>query len=92
MNVIRMLISYSSTYRKRRNVCRHLTDTCSGSVIAQVHCILFIYSSMALQPFVGPWPLLQFRNLFYTDSRTPWSSDQSVARPLPTHRTTQTTE
>jgi hypothetical protein len=22
------------------------------------------HSSMALQPFVGPWPLLQFRNLF----------------------------
>jgi hypothetical protein len=24
----------------------------------------FILSSMALQNFVGPWPLLQFRNLF----------------------------
>jgi hypothetical protein len=45
---------------------------------------------MALQPFVGPWPLLQFHNLFYTDGRTPWTSDQPVARPLPTHRTTQT--
>jgi hypothetical protein len=21
---------------------------------------------MALQPFLGPWPVLQFRNLFYT--------------------------
>jgi hypothetical protein len=41
---------------------------------------------MALQPFVGPWPLLQFRNLFYTDGRTPWMSDQTVAKPLPTHR------
>jgi hypothetical protein len=29
------------------------------------------YSSMALQPFVGPWPLLQYRNLFYTVGRTP---------------------
>jgi hypothetical protein len=45
---------------------------------------------MALQPFVGPWPLLQFRNLFYTVGRTPWASDQPVARPLPTHRTAQT--
>jgi hypothetical protein len=45
---------------------------------------------MALQPFVGPWPLLQFRKLFYTDGRTPWTGDQPVARPLPTHRTTQT--
>jgi hypothetical protein len=31
-----------------------------------------------------------FRNLFYTDGRTPWTRDQSVERPLPTHRTTQT--
>jgi hypothetical protein len=44
---------------------------------------------MALQPVVGPWPLLQFLNHFYTDGRTPWTSDQPVARPLPTHRTTQ---
>jgi hypothetical protein len=27
----------------------------------------FIHSSMALQPFVGPWPLLRFRNHFYTE-------------------------
>jgi hypothetical protein len=50
----------------------------------------FIYSSMALQPLVGPWPLPQFRNLFYTDGRTSWTSDQPVARPLPTYRTIQT--
>jgi hypothetical protein len=50
----------------------------------------FIHSSMALQPFVGPWPLLQFRNLFYTDGRSLWEGDQPVARPLPKHRTTQT--
>jgi hypothetical protein len=35
---------------------------------------------MALQPFLGPWTLFQF----------PWTGDQPVARPLPTHRTTQT--
>jgi hypothetical protein len=29
----------------------------------------FIHTSMALQPFVGPCPLLQFRNPFYTDGR-----------------------
>jgi hypothetical protein len=45
---------------------------------------------VALQPFVGPWPLLQFRNHFYIDCRIPWTGDQSVARPLPTHRTTKT--
>jgi hypothetical protein len=36
------------------------------------------------------WPLLQFRNLFHTDGRTPWASDQPVLRPLPRHRSTQT--
>jgi hypothetical protein len=45
---------------------------------------------MALQLFLRPWPLLQFRNLFYTHCTTPWTGDQPVARPLPTHRTTQT--
>jgi hypothetical protein len=50
----------------------------------------FIHSSVAVQPFVGPWPLIQFRNIFDTDGRTPWTSDQPVARPLPTHRRTQT--
>jgi hypothetical protein len=50
----------------------------------------FIHPSMALQLFVQPWPLLQFSNLFYADGRTPWTSDQPVARPLPIHRTTQT--
>jgi hypothetical protein len=45
---------------------------------------------MSLQPFIGPRPLFQFRNIFYTDGRTPWTSDQPVTRPLPTHRTTQT--
>jgi hypothetical protein len=45
----------------------------------------FIHSSIAVQPFVGPWPLLLFRNLSYTDGRTPWTSGQP-----PTHRATQT--
>jgi hypothetical protein len=44
---------------------------------------------MALQPFVGPWPLFSFLTL-YTAGRTPLTGDQPVARPLPTHRTTQT--
>jgi hypothetical protein len=50
----------------------------------------FIHSPMAPQPFVGPWPLLQFRNLFYIVCSTPWTSDQPVARRLSTHRATHT--
>jgi hypothetical protein len=34
------------------------------------------------------WSLLQFLNL-YTFGRAPWTGDRLVARPLPTHRTTQ---
>jgi hypothetical protein len=45
---------------------------------------------MALPAHSGPRPLIQFRNHFFTDGRTPWTSDQPVARPLPKHRTTQT--
>jgi hypothetical protein len=37
----------------------------------------------------GPWPLIQFRNQFFADGRTPWASDQLVASPLPKHRTAQ---
>jgi hypothetical protein len=44
---------------------------------------------MALQLFVGPWPLFQFIH-FYAVGRTPWAVDQPVARPLPAHRTSQT--
>jgi hypothetical protein len=53
-------------------------------------CEIFIHSSIALQHFVGPWPLLQFLNLCYTDGRTPWTSDQPLSRPLPKYRTTET--
>jgi hypothetical protein len=28
--------------------------------------------------------------ILYTDCRTPWTGDQPIARPLPTHGTTQT--
>jgi hypothetical protein len=49
---------------------------------------LTFFLSMALEPF-GPLPLFQFLNL-YTDRRTPWTGDQPIARPLPTHKTTQT--
>jgi hypothetical protein len=37
----------------------------------------------------GRWSLFQFLNP-YTVGRPPWTGDQPVSRPLPTHRTTQT--
>jgi hypothetical protein len=35
-------------------------------IIKNVIVLVFIHSSMALQPFVGPWPLFQFRNPVYS--------------------------
>jgi hypothetical protein len=50
----------------------------------------FIQSSMLYSPLLGPGLFFSFVFFFYTDGRTSWTSDQPVARPLPTHRTTQT--
>jgi hypothetical protein len=56
---------------------------------------LLILPGLELRPLGRPassyslYQLRYFRNLFYTDGRTPWASDQPVARPLPTRRTTQ---
>jgi hypothetical protein len=52
--------------------------------------LLVLFFSMAPPARSGPRPLIQFRNHFYTDGMTPWTSDQPVARPLPKHRTSQT--
>jgi hypothetical protein len=64
-----------------------ISDSNRYDVIGNSH--LFIHSSVALQFFVEPWPLLQFRNLFYTGDRTPLTSDQLVESPLTTHSTTK---
>jgi hypothetical protein len=76
--------------KETRNIVQFLYKHISPSLHTLDGQFKFIHSSMVLQPFVGPWPLLQFRNLLYTGGRTPWTSDQPVARPLPIHRTIQT--
>jgi hypothetical protein len=43
---------------------------------------------MAVQPF-GPWQLFIFL-ILYIFGRTPWTGDQPVAKPLPTHDNTNT--
>jgi hypothetical protein len=45
-----------------------------------VHVYLWLHSR-----FFGPWPIFSFL-ILYTVCRTPWTGDQSVASPLPTHR------
>jgi hypothetical protein len=69
----------------------HTTDYCTPDIFIGRTIYLSIYLSMALlvEPFVGPWPLFQFLDL-YTVGRPPSTGDQPVARPLPTHRKTHT--
>jgi hypothetical protein len=58
-----------------------------GTFSPSNHKVFFF--SLALQL---PWALafnFQFHD-YFTDGRTPWTSDQLVARPLPKHMTTQT--
>jgi hypothetical protein len=38
-----------------------------------------VFFSMALPAHSRPWPLIQFRNHFFTECRTHWKSDQTVA-------------
>jgi hypothetical protein len=57
-----------------------------GFMIYSVHHIVFC---LCLYSPCGRRLLLQFLSA-YTVGRTPWTGDQPVARPLPTHRTTQT--
>jgi hypothetical protein len=49
----------------------------------------FIYLSIALHPFSDLGRFFSFL-ILHTFGRTPWNGDQPAARPLPTHRTTQT--
>jgi hypothetical protein len=59
-----------------------LTSVSTNKCIQTLHIIhLWLHS-----PFLGPWPLFSFL-IFYTIGMTPWTGDQPVARPLPTHRT-----
>jgi hypothetical protein len=41
-------------------------------------------------PLLGPGLFFSVVIFFYTDGRTPWTSDQPAVKPLPTHRTAQT--
>jgi hypothetical protein len=60
----------------------HTSITAYEFITTKKPIIIIIIIIMALQPFVGPWPIFQLLD--------PWRGDQPVARPLPKHRTTQT--
>jgi hypothetical protein len=53
---------------------RDLTDAlCTKHYDTNEYKIEGIHSSIALQPFFGPWPLLQFLDPSYKDGTTPWT-------------------
>jgi hypothetical protein len=56
----------------------------SGQLLLLLLLLLWLYS-----PVLGLSRFFSFL-ILYTVGRTPWTGDQPVARPLPTHRTTQT--
>jgi hypothetical protein len=58
--------------------------------VLECYLIHSLINQWLYKPLCWAWPALQFRNLYYTVGSTPWTSDQPVARPLPTHSTTQT--
>jgi hypothetical protein len=51
---------------------------------------IIFFPPMALQPLLGPGRFFSSVIIFYTDGRTPWTSEKPVARPLSTHSTTET--
>jgi hypothetical protein len=83
---------FKGKYFKLRNRCNKKLDAIYYEDIRisfanSLRIIIIII--IALQPFVGPWPLFQFLDPIYSRVRTPWMGDQPFARPLPTHRTTK---
>jgi hypothetical protein len=78
----------------RKNTVFWDMTTCSSLVHVYQHSFLhdtvngaiYVYGCSAL---VGLGRIFSFL-ILYTDGKTPWTSDQPVARPLPIHRTAQT--
>jgi hypothetical protein len=64
-----------------------ITLNCKECVSEELHNLQVLFTYLSLYIPCGPWPFFQFHDL-YTDGRIPWTGDQPVARPLPTHRTT----
>jgi hypothetical protein len=68
------------------------TDTRPKNARHSSALFLFTYLYIYLRLYSSLLDLGRFFSflILYTVGRTPWKEDQPVARPLPTHRTTQT--
>jgi hypothetical protein len=74
------IINFSKTSTSSRIV----NCECQCYEMSESDSYLWLYS-----PFSGLGSFFNFL-IFYTVNRTSWTGDQSVARPLPAHRTAQT--
>jgi hypothetical protein len=72
------LMNSEVLYRARKNLPPESDE--SNPYFCIVSFLVFFL--MALQSFVGSWPLFSFL-ILYKGGRTPWRGDQPVARPLP---------
>jgi hypothetical protein len=77
------------------NPCNVVIEDCNSFIGKDAKLILkpvVVYIKISIY---GSTSLVEFGSfsnflILYTVGRTPWKGDQPVARPLPTHRTTQT--
>jgi hypothetical protein len=68
-------------YCLRCRYFRRMWNDLGETVVAQLLLLLWLYS-----PLLGLGRFFSFF-ILYTFGRSPWTGDQSVARPLPTHKT-----
>jgi hypothetical protein len=74
-------ISLQKCTIKRKSWDVHNLGVKECYALIAIFAFIHLIHQWLFQPFVGPWPLLQFRNIFYTDGGTSWTSDQPVAKP-----------
>jgi hypothetical protein len=74
---------------RKRDVDGQTLGYCIYGYYTEINIHSFSFIKWLYGLFLGPG--LYFSSVIFSHGRrTPWSSDQLVARPLPTHRTTQT--
>jgi hypothetical protein len=77
-----LLIARFETVTLFQNKLSFINETPFSNIHSFVH-------QWPYRPLLGPGRFFSFI-IMYTVGRTLWTGDQPVARPLPTHRTTQT--
>jgi hypothetical protein len=85
-------IIFDSTHSLDVSLSSKLYDLCSRNFVQAFGTLVIPNLSFLSLWFYSPLELGRFFSflILYTVGKTPWTSDQPAARPLPTHRATQT--